>query len=45
MCLVNFPQYGEKPDIAEISIREEDLICVSKMDARTNETIKALFGE
>ena len=24
--LVNFPQYGEKDDIAEISILEEDLV-------------------
>ena len=24
--LVNFPQYGEKDDIAEISITEEDLL-------------------
>ena len=24
--LVNFPQYGEKDDIAEISIKEEDLL-------------------
>ena len=24
--LVNFPQYGEKDDIAEISVREEDLL-------------------
>ena len=23
--LVNFPQYGEKDDIAEISVKEEDL--------------------
>ncbi len=41
--LVNFPQYGEKNDIAEISIREEDLKLISKMDARVNERIKAQF--
>lgn len=40
--LVNFPQYGENPDIAEISIKEEDLILLPNgMDARINERIKA----
>ncbi|MBQ1187092.1 MAG: hypothetical protein IIX54_05345 [Clostridia bacterium] len=43
--LVNFPQYGEKADIAEISVKEEDLKLISKMDARINEQIKALFNE
>lgn len=44
--LVNFPQYGEKDDIAEISIREEDLILLPNgMDARVNERIKAQFGD
>jgi hypothetical protein len=43
--LVNFPQYGEKDDIAEISVREEDLRIIPKMDARINERIKAQFGE
>lgn len=43
--LVNFPQYGEKADIAEISVREEDLRLIPKMDARINERIKAQFGE
>ena len=28
--LVNFPQYGEKDDIAEISIKEEDLLLLPK---------------
>lgn len=43
---VYFPQYGENPDIAEISVKEEDLILLPKgMDARTNEKIKAQFGE
>ena len=41
--LVNFPQYGEKEDIAEISIDEEDLKLIPKMDARINEQIKAKF--
>ena len=44
--LVNFPQYGEKDDIAEISVKEEDLILLPNgMDARVNERVKAEFGE
>lgn len=44
--LVNFPQYGEKDDIAEISIKEEDLILLPNgMDARVNELIKEQFGD
>ncbi len=43
--LVNFPQYGEKEDIAEISINEKDLKLIPKMDARVNEKIKAEFGD
>ncbi|MBQ2286284.1 MAG: hypothetical protein II252_03120 [Clostridia bacterium] len=43
---VYFSQYGEKPDIAEISIKEEDLkLLPNGMDARVNERIKAEFGE
>ncbi len=41
--LVNFPQYGEKDDIAEIDIREEDLKEIPVMDARVNEQIMAQF--
>ena len=41
--LVNFPQYGEKDDIAEISIREEDLKKIPGMNAIINEQIKARF--
>jgi hypothetical protein len=41
--LVNFPQYGEKADIAEITIMEEDLRIIPMMDARVNERIKALY--
>ena len=40
---VCFPQYGEKPDIAEISIKEEDLRQIPSMDARVNERIRAQF--
>lgn len=40
--LVNFPQYGEKDDIAEINIKEYDLLLLPKgMDARVNERIRA----
>ncbi len=43
--LVNFSQYGEKDDIAEISVKEEDLKLIPKMDARINEQIKAKFDK
>ena len=43
--LVNFPQYGDKDDIAEISIKDEDLKNIAIMDARVNEKIKAQFGD
>lgn len=39
--LVNFPQCGEKNDIAEISIKEEDLKLIPVMNAIVNEQIKA----
>lgn len=41
--LVNFPQCGEKDDIAEIDIQEEDLKEIPIMDAKLNEEIKARF--
>lgn len=41
--LVNFPQYGAKKDIATISVKEDDLKVIPKMDARVNEQIKAQF--
>lgn len=44
--LVNFPQYGEKDDIAEISILEKDLVLLPNgMNARVNEQIKAQFED
>lgn len=43
--LVNFPQYGDKNNIAEISIKDEDLKNIAIMDARVNERIKAQFGD
>ena len=39
--LVNFPQYGEKEDIATLDVLESDLIKVPVMDARINERIRA----
>ena len=41
--LVNFPQCGEKDDIATLSIREEDMELVPVMNAILNEQIKAKF--
>lgn len=41
--LVNFPQCGEKDDIATISIREEDLKEIPIMYASVNEKIKEQF--
>ena len=43
--LVNFPQCGEKEDIAEISINEKDLKIIPIMHAIVNEQIKAQFGD
>ena len=40
---LNFPQCGEKEDVAEISIKEEDLKLVKILDAKANEQIKAQF--
>lgn len=39
--LVNFPQCGEKPDIATLDIKEVDLTLVPVMNAIVNEEIKA----
>jgi len=43
--LVNFPQCGEKEDIAEISVNEEDLKVIPVMNAAVNEEIKVRFEE
>ena len=43
--LVNFPQCGEKEDIATIAVKEEDLEVVSIMHAIVNEQIKAEFDK
>lgn len=37
--LVNFPQCGDKEDIAEIPIKEKDLKLIDIMDAKINEEI------
>lgn len=41
--LVNFPQYGEKEDIATLDILESDLIKIPAVDARINEKILAQY--
>lgn len=41
--LVNFPQCGEKDDIAEISVEEKDLKLIPVMHDIVNEQIKAKF--
>ena len=42
--LVNFPQCGEKQDIATIAVKEKDLVLLPNgMDASTNEEIKSQF--
>ena len=38
--LVNFPQQGEKEDIATIPVKEEDLRIIDMMHASVNESIK-----
>ena len=43
--LVNFPQCGEKPDIATIPIKEEEMKVIPVMYAAVNEEIKAQFEE
>ena len=39
--LVNLPQCGALPDIATLSIHEDDMIVIPRMDAQVNERIKA----
>ena len=43
--LINFPQCGEKDDIATLSIKEEDLKQIPVMHAIINEQIKEQFGD
>lgn len=41
--LVNFPQCGEKPDIATLVVKACDLKCIPVMNASLNEEIKVQF--
>ena len=41
--LINFPQCGEKGDIATISIKETDLKQIDSMSAKINEQIEEKF--
>ena len=41
--LINFPRYGEKSDIATISIKETDLKQIDGMSAKINEKIEEKF--
>ena len=41
--LVNFPQCGEKRDIATIAVKEKDLKQIPVMHASVNEQIKSKF--
>ena len=41
--LINFPRYGEKDDVATISIKETDLKQIRSMSAKTNEKIEKQF--
>ena len=41
--LINFPRYGEKDDIATISIKETDLKQINGMSAKINEQIEEQF--
>lgn len=44
--VVFFPQYGEKEDIADLYIKEEDLrLLPDGMDAKVNERIKVQFED
>ena len=43
--LVNFPQCGEKEDVAEIPIKEDDLKLIDIIHADINEKIKARFED
>ena len=43
--LVNFPQCGEKEDVAEIPVKENDLKLIDIMHAGINEKIKARFED
>lgn len=42
--LVNFPQCGEKDDVAEISVHESDMKRIPEMDAHLNEMLFQRYG-
>ena len=41
--LVNFPQYGDKPDIATISVHESDMVKIAALNVQINEQIRKQF--
>ena len=41
---VFFPQYGDKEEIAEIPVKEEDMKVIPKLDALVNEKIKEQYS-
>ena len=41
--LVNFPQYGDKPDIATISVHELDMVKIAALNVQINEQIRKQF--
>ncbi len=43
--LVNFPQCGDKDDIAEINVNENDMKLISSLNAAINEQIKEMFDK
>ncbi len=45
LWLVNFPQYGEHPDISTISVREEDLVLTNVSSVLFNELRRIELGE
>ena len=43
---VYFPRYGAKPEIAEIPVREDDLVLLPNgLEAKINEKIESHWGE
>ena len=43
LVLVNFPQYGDKPDIATISVHESDMVKIAALNVQINEQIRKQF--
>lgn len=38
--LVNFPQYGDQPDIGTISVHESDMVTIRALDVQINEQLR-----